>query len=266
NADVFYQQYLESVKNTTIRDFIFFYRNIDVLIIDDIQFISGKMKTQEAFFQIFDSLLLHKKQVIITADKDPSEIVGFEDRILNRFKWGVCDTLQIPDLETRIAILHKMLEQNGIEFPPDVIEYMAIRINTNVRELKGAMIALIAQASLNHKEITVELATTMIDKYVKASAKEISIDYIQKMVSDYFRIPVATINDNSRKREIVLARQICMYFSKKYTKMPYATIGLHCGKRDHATVLYSCRNIENLCDTDKNIKQYVEDIEKKIKI
>jgi chromosomal replication initiator protein len=143
---------------------------------------------------------------------------------------------------------------------------MALRITSNTRELKGAMIAILAQASLNKKEITVDLAKEMIDKYVKSNAKEISIEYIQKIVSDYFGLPPEGINANSRKREIVLARQMAMYFAKQYTKLPYATIGAHFGNRDHATVLYACRSIKNLNDTDKKVKLYVEEIEKKMKI
>jgi len=267
NTDQFYQQYIEAVKNQTINDFIYFYQNIDVLIIDDIQFMAGgKHKTQEAFFQILNYILQKSKQIIITSDKSPVEMTGFEHRVLSRFKWGLAAELHIPDLETRIAILHKMLEKEGVEFPPEVIDYMALRITSNTRELKGAMIAILAQASLNKKEITIDLAKEMIDKYVKSNAKEISMEYIQKVVSDYFGFPPEGITANSRKREIVLARQMSMYFAKKYTKLPYTTIGTHFGNRDHATVLYACRSIENLIDIDKKVKLYVEDIDKKMKI
>ena len=267
NTDQFYQQYIEAVKNQTINDFIFFYQSIDVLIIDDIQFMAGgKQKTQEAFFQILNHILQKSKQIIITSDKSPVEMTGFEHRVLSRFKWGLAAELYVPDLETRIAIIHKMLEKEGIEFPLEVIDYMALRITSNTRELKGAMIAILAQASLNKKEITVELAKEMIDKYVKSNAKEISIEYIQKIVSDYFGLPLDSINTECRKREIVLARQMGMYFAKKYTKLPYSAIGANFGNRDHATVLYARRSIENLIETDKKVRLYVDEIDKKMKI
>ncbi len=174
--------------------------------------------------------------------------------------------LQVPDLETRIAILRKKLENNGIEFPEEVIDYLALRITSNTRELEGAMIAILAQASLNRKAITVDLAKEMIDKYVKSTAKEISIEYIQKVICDHFHISIDMINAKTRKREIVQARQLSMYFAKKYTKLPLSTIGAYCGNKDHATVLHACRTINNLYDTDKKIKLAIDEIEKKMKL
>lgn len=267
NSDLFFQQYIESVKNGNINDFIYFYQSVDVLIIDDIQFISGgKGKTQEAFFHIFNSLHKKGKQMVITADKSPVEIAGFEPRLLSRFKWGLTADLQVPDLETRIGILRKKLENNGIEFPTEVIDYLALRITSNTRELEGAMIAILAQASLNRKAITVDLAKEMIDKYVKSTAKEISIEYIQKVICDHLKISIESINAKTRKREIVQARQLSMYFAKKYTKLPLSTIGSYCGNKDHATVLHACRTINNLYDTDKKMKLIVDEIEKKMKL
>lgn len=266
-SDIFYQQYIEAVKNHNIPDFIYFYQSVDMLIIDDIQFISGgKSKTQEAFFQIFNYLHQNNKQIIITSDKSPVEITDFEERLLSRFKWGLTADLQVPDLETRIAIIHKKLENNGIEFPKDVVDYLALRITSNTRELEGAMIAILAQASLNRRAITVELAKEMVDKYVKNTAKELSIQYIQKIVCDYFNISIDTINAKTRKREIVQARQLSMYFAKKYTHFPLSVIGSYCGNKDHATVLHACRTVNNLYETDKKMKQYIDDIDKRMKI
>ncbi|MCQ2272441.1 MAG: chromosomal replication initiator protein DnaA [Bacteroidales bacterium] len=267
NSDLFFQQYIEAVKNGNVNDFIYFYQSVDMLIVDDIQFISGsKGKTQEAFFHIFNHLHQKGKQIIITADKSPVEIAGFEPRLLSRFKWGLTADLQVPDLETRIAILRKKLDNNGIVFPPEVIDYLALRIVSNTRELEGAMIAILAQASLNRKPITVELAREMIDKYVKSTAKEISIEYIQKVVCDYFHISTDMINSKTRKREIVQARQLSMYFAKKYTKLPLANIGMYCGNKDHATVLHACRTIGNLYETDKKMQAAIDEIEKKMKL
>ncbi|MBO4504141.1 MAG: chromosomal replication initiator protein DnaA [Bacteroidales bacterium] len=268
SCDTFYQQYVEALRNKNINDFIWFYQqSVDMLIIDDIQFIAGgKGKTQEAFFHIFNSLHQHNKQIIITSDKSPVEITGFEPRLLNRFKWGLTADLQVPDLETRIAIINKKLENNGITFPKEVVEYLALRITSNTRELEGAMIAILAQASLNHRAITVDLAKEMVDKYVKTNAKEISIEYIQKIVCDYFKISAEAINARTRRRDIVQARQLSMYFAKKYTKLPLTIIGAYCGNKDHATVLHACRTISNLYETDKKMKLYVDDIDKKMKI
>lgn len=267
NSDTFYQQFLEAIKNHNLNDFIWFYQSVDMLIIDDIQFIAGeKVKTQEAFFHVFNSLHQRGKQIIITADHSLVEISGFDPRLLNRFKWGLTADLQIPNLETRIAIINKKLENNGISFPKDVIDYLALRITTNTRELEGAMIAILAQASLNHRPITVELAKEMVDKYVKSTAKEISIEYIQKVICDYFQISTDSINAKTRKREIVQARQLSMFFAKKYTMLPLSTIGVYCGNKDHATVLHACRTINNLYETDKKMKQYIDDLDKKMKL
>lgn len=266
NSDMFCQQFIEAARAGNKNDFIFFYQNVDVLIIDDIQFLAGKERTQEAFFHIFNYLQQRKKQIILTADKSPAEISGFEARVLARFKWSLVAELTQPDYETRIAILNKKLENNGIEFPKEVTEYLALRVTQNVRELEGAMIAILAQSSLNHREITIDLAKEMVDKYVRSTAREISIEYIQKIVSDYFNIPVDTINTSTRRREVAQPRQICMYFAKKYTKLPLSTIGHNCGNKDHATVLHACRVISDLYETDKKMKADIDAIDKKMKI
>jgi chromosomal replication initiator protein len=191
---------------------------------------------------------------------------GMEPRLLSRFKWGLSADLQSPDLETRISILEKKLYSDGVEMPKDVVEYLAYSITTNIRELEGALISILAQSSLNKKAITLELAKQMIDKFVKNTTREISIDYIQKVVCDYFSIPVDMINSKTRKREIVQARQLAMFFSKRMTKSSLASIGLHCGNKDHATVLHACRTVNNLMDTDKQFKTYVDELEKKIRL
>ena len=191
---------------------------------------------------------------------------GMEPRLLSRFKWGLSADLQAPDLETRIAILEKKVYADGIEMPKEVIEYLAYSITTNVRELEGALISLLAQSSLNKKAITLELAKSMIDKFVKNTAREVSIDFIQKVVCDYFDLPIELMKSKTRKREVVQARQIAMYFSKSMTKSSLANIGLHCGGKDHATVLHACRTVNNLMDTDKRFRAYVDELEKKINV
>lgn len=262
----FVNQYIESVRNNNQNDFIHFYQMIDVLIMDDIQFIAGKEKTQDVFFHIFNHLHQNNKQLVLTSDKPPVELKGMEPRLLSRFKWGLAADLQVPDLETRIAILQNKLYKDGIEMPYDVIEYLAYSITTNIREMEGALISILAQATLNKKSITLDLAKQMIDKFVKNTTREISIDYIQKVVCDYFNLPLEVINSKTRKREIVQARQLAMFFSKKHTKSSLATIGLHCGNKDHATVLHACRTVNNLLETDKRFRVYVEEIDKKLKL
>ena len=266
STEQFIGQYIDSVRNNNQNDFVHFYQMIDVLIIDDIQFLAGKEKTQDVFFHIFNHLHQNSHQIVITSDKPPIELKGMEPRLLSRFKWGLAADLQTPDFETRIAILQKRLYNDGIEMPQEVLEYLAYSINTNIRELEGALISILAQSSLNKKAITLELAKQMIDKFVKSTSREISIDYIQKVVCDYFNISLDIINSKTRKREIVQARQLAMFFAKKHTKASLATIGLHCGNKDHATVLHACRTVNNLIDTDKQFRIYVEDLDKKIKM
>ena len=265
SAELFTQQFVDACKNNTTNDFTHFYQLIDVLLIDDIHKLAGKDKTQDAFFQIFNQLHQSGKQIIISSDKPPVELQGIDQRLLSRFKWGLAAELQVPDVETRIAILQKKLHSNGVEMPKDVIEYIAYSISTNVREMEGVLNSLLAQSIHNKKTITMELARKMIDQIVHNSAKEISIDYIQKVICDHFELPVDKIHSNTRRREIVIARQLAMFFAKKHTKNSLASIGAQCGKRDHATVLHACKTIQNLIETDKAFKSVVEELDKKIK-
>jgi chromosomal replication initiator protein len=263
SAEKFTQQYIESVKNNTRNDFIHFYQLIDTLLIDDVQFLAGKSGTQDVFFHIFNHLHQNGKQVVLSSDKAPVDMQDIEQRLLSRFKWGLSAELQQPDYQTRVAILRNKLYLDGMTLPEDIIDYIAQNIKSNIRELEGAIISLIAQASFNKKEITVELAQQVVDKFVKNTKKEVSIDYIQKMVADYFEMDLDTLQSKTRKRHIVQARQLAMYFAKKYTKASLASIGSQIGKRDHATVLHACRTVENLADTDKQFRKYIDDLGKK---
>lgn len=263
-SEKFCHQFVDAVKNNSHNDFIHFYQMIDVLIIDDVQFFAGKEKTQDIFFQIFNHLHQTGKQLVLTSDKSPIELIGLEQRLLSRFKWGLSADMQVPNLETRIAILEKKIYADGIDMPKEVIEYLAYNITTNVRELEGALISLVAQSTLNRKAITLELARQMIDKFVKNTTREISIDFIQKIVSDYFNLPLELLKSKTRKREVVQARQIAMFFAKNMTKSSLASIGLQCGGKDHATVLHACRTVNNLMETDKKFRVYIDEIEKKI--
>lgn len=263
SSEKFTQQYIESVKKNTRNDFIHFYQLIDVLIIDDVQFLSGKTGTQDVFFHIFNHLHQNGKQVILTSDKAPVDMQDIEQRLLSRFKWGLSAELQSPDYETRISILKNKLYRDGVEIPEDIIEYVAKHIKTNIRELEGAIISLIAQSTLNKREVTIELAQQVVEKFVKNTKREVSIDYIQKVVSDYFEMDVATLQSKTRKRHIVQARQLAMFFAKKFTKASLASIGSQIGKRDHATVLHACKTVDNLAETDKQFRKYIDDLTKK---
>ena len=266
SAEKFTQQYIDAVKKNNRNDFIHFYQIIDVLIIDDVQFLSGKTGTQDVFFHIFNHLHQNGKQVILTSDKAPVDMQDIEQRLLSRFKWGLSAELQNPDFETRVSILKNKLYRDGVEMPDDIIEYVAKNIKSNVRELEGAIISLIAQSSFNKKEITIDLARTIVEKFVKNTKREVSIDYIQKIVSDYFQMDVDTLQSKTRKRHIVQARQLAMFFAKKLTKASLASIGSQIGKRDHATVLHACKTVDNLSSTDKQFRKYVEDITKKLSV
>ncbi len=265
-SEKFAHQFIDAIKNHTTNDFVHFYQMVDVLIIDDVQFFAGKERTQDVFFSIFNHLHQNGKQIVLTSDKAPVEMQGMEQRLLSRFKWGLSADLGSPDLETRIAILEKKMYASGIELPKEVVEYLAYSINTNVREIEGALNTLLAQASLNKKAITMDLAKQMVDKFVRNTAREVSIEYIQKVVCDYFDLPIEMLKSKTRKREVVQARQISMYFSKKMTKSSLANIGAHCGGKDHATVLHACRTVMNLSETDKQFRLYIEELEKKLTI
>ncbi|RZS92626.1 chromosomal replication initiator protein DnaA [Aquimarina brevivitae] len=264
SAEKFTQQYIDSVKKNNRNDFIHFYQIIDVLIVDDIQLLSGKAGTQDVFFHIFNHLHQNGKQVILTSDKAPVDMQDIEQRLLSRFKWGLSAELHQPDFETRISIIRNKLYRDGVEMPEEIVEFLANNIKTNIRELEGAIISLIAHSSFNKKDITIDLAKAIVENYVKNTKREVSIDYIQKVVSDYFQMDIETLQSKTRKRHIVQARQLAMFFAKKLTKASLASIGTQIGKRDHATVLHACKTVDNLSSTDKQFRKYVEDLGKKL--
>ncbi|SDM38249.1 chromosomal replication initiator protein [Daejeonella rubra] len=266
SCEKFTQQFVDALKNNNINDFVNFYQAMDVLIMDDVHNFAGKEKTQDIFFHIFNHLHQSGKQLIITSDKAPKDLSGLEERLLSRFKWGLSADLQIPDLETRMAILNKKMYSDGIELPSEVIEYVAHNIDNNVRELEGAMVSLLAQSTLNKKEIDLNLAKSMLKNFIKNSSKEISMEYIQKLVCEYFEVPIEMVKSKTRKREIVQARQISMYLAKLHTKTSLKSIGAFFGGRDHSTVIYACQTVDDLIDTDKKFKGYVADIQKKLKM
>lgn len=266
SSEKFTNQFIDALKNNAVNDFVHFYQLIDVLIVDDIQFFANKDKTQDIFFHIFNHLHQSGKQLVLSSDRAPKDLEGMEERLLSRFKWGLSADLTTPDFETRIAILEKKMYADGIELPRDVVEFVAYNINTNVRELEGALISLLAQSSLNRKEIDLDLAKKIIKNFVKSISREVSIDFIQKTVCEYFEVPVEKLKEKTRKRNIVQARQLSMFLAKNFTKNSLKIIGKHFGGRDHSTVIHSCQMIQNLMDTDGEFRDSVRELEKKIQL
>jgi chromosomal replication initiator protein len=253
SSEKFTSQFINAIRNNSLQDFMNFYMQVDILIIDDVQFLSGKEKTQETFFHIFNHLHQSGKQIVMTSDRPPRELEGVEDRLLSRFKWGLTADLQTPDFETRIAIIQKKAQAEGIALAYEVIEYLAHSIDTNVRELEGVMISLLAQASLTRRDIDVELAKNTLRHLVKDSEKEVTIDTIIEAVTEHFKVRIPDLKGKSRLREIVLPRQIAMYLAKELTNLSLKSIGYHFGGRDHSTVIHAIQTVNDLMDTDKDI-------------
>jgi chromosomal replication initiator protein len=265
DARKFESQYVDAVlTKNKVNDFLYFYQMIDVLIIDDVHEFAGKTGTQNTFFHIFNHLHQMEKQLILTSDKSPAELQGMEQRLLSRFKCGLFTELKSPDLETRIAILNKKSYNDGIEMSPEVIKFLALNIKNNIRELEGALISLLAQATLIKKEITIELASEMLNKLVNTTKKELSIDEIKKIVCEFFELTPDKLLSNTRKREIVLSRQIAMYLSKNHTKYSSAQIGDQIGGKDHTTVLHAWKTVKNLIETNKAFKKTMDDLETRL--
>jgi chromosomal replication initiator protein DnaA len=266
NANRFQTQYIDaSVIKNKLNDFMHFYQGIDVLIIDDVHEFAEKAGTQNAFFHIFNHLHQSGKQLILTSDKAPVDLKGLEQRLLSRFKWGLSAELTPPDMDTRIAILKAKSYNDGVALSDEIIYYIASRISNNVREIEGALVSLLAQATLNKTPITLSLVEKMTEKLVSNHRVEITIQEIQKEVCSYFGLPNDQLLSRTRKREIVQARQIAMYLSRNLTKNSLASIGAQIGGKDHATVLHACNTVCDLIDTDRGFRQYVVEIEKRLK-
>ena len=240
---------------------------MDVLIIDDIQFLIGKEKTQDLFFHIFNTLHQSKKQIILSSDKPPKDLKGLDERLISRFQWGLTADIQPPELETRIAILKRKAETYGMVVSNEILEYIATNITSNIRELEGCLIKLLATVSLNSKEITYDL----VKKTVKEIATErkttnITIETITKVVCEQLGVVENKIRDKTRKKEIVLARQLAMYLSKELTLSSLKTIGLHFGGRDHSTVIHAYNAIEEYKSKDESFGRIIDDLKEKIEL
>ena len=259
----FKTQYVNAVNvQNKLADFMAFYMRIDVLIVDDIQELVGPA-SQNAFFNIFNHLHQSGKQLVFTSDRAPVDLLNFEERLLSRFKWGLSVELQKPDRDTRLAMLKARCFREGVSVPDDVLEMLAGKVRSNFRELEGALISLIANATLCHEPITRELAERVTGNIVGEEKQEVTIDKVKEVVCEYFNITGETLLSKSRKRQIVQARQIAMYMSRNLIGgCSLSTIGMELGGKDHATVLHACTTVSDLMSTDKMFRQYVTDIEK----
>jgi len=269
SSEKFTIDFINSIQNNNTTEFSQIYRNVDILLVDDIQFFSGKERTQEEFFHTFNALHQKGKQIILSSDRPPKELKDLEERLLSRFQWGLVVDIQPPDLETRIAILQQKALFDGLMLPSEIIEYMAVNITSNIRELEGALIKLLAFSSLKGTDIDLELAKLVLKDIVVNKKKNISIEDIQKVVCDYFTIPDDLLRGKSRKKEIVFARQTAMYLAKELTNYSLKSIGLHFGGRDHSTVIHAVKSIQQEL-RDKSgktrVQNSVTDLKKKIEI
>lgn len=266
SSDIFTVEFVEAIQSNRVNEFSSFYRSMDVLIIDDIQFLIGKEKTQDLFFHIFNTLHQSRKQIILSSDKSPKELKGLDERLISRFQWGLTADIQPPELETRIAIIKKKSEDFGMSVSNEILEYIANNITSNIRELEGCLIKLLANASLNSKEIDFDLAKKTVKEIATDRKVNISIDMITKVICDYLKVDENKIRDKTRKKEVVFARQIAMYLSKELTKSSLKTIGLNFGGRDHSTVIHACVSIEAAKKNDPSLKDLIDTLKSQIEL
>lgn len=265
SAHLFSIQFTDAVRRNTVNDFLYFYQGVDVLILDDIQELIGKDKTQNTFFHIFNHLHMLNKQLILTSDKPPVDLQGMEERLITRLKWGLTAELNRPDLDLRKKILKNKINHDGIKMSEDVFNFIADNVTENVRDLEGILVSLMANSVVNNKEIDLSLTKRVVSMAVRLEKKQISVQSIQETVCKYFDLDQSLIHSKSRKREIVQARQITMFLSKKYTDCSLSHIGKIVGKKDHATVLHACKTIKDQMETDKSFRSSVEEIENLLK-
>jgi chromosomal replication initiator protein len=266
SSHLFQVQFTDSARANTTNDFINFYQGVDVLIIDDIQDLAGKEKTQKIYFHIFNHLHLLGKQIILTSDKSPVELQDLQDRLISRFKCGMTAELFKPNLELRRKILVNKIKQNGLIISDEIVDYIAENVTDHVRDLEGIITSLVAHSVLFQRDIDLEIAKMVVGKTVKGGGeKKITPEQIQNNVSTYLNIDIKDIQSQSRKREIVQARQITMFLIKKYTDYSYSHIGNLIGKRDHATVVYACKAVQDNIDVDKSFRITINNIEDRLK-
>lgn len=266
SSEKFTVEFVEAIQADKVHQFSLFYRSVDLLIVDDIQFFSGKEKTQDNFFHTFNTLYQLGKQIILSSDVPPKELKGLDERLISRFQSGLTADIQPPDLETRIAILQKKSEENGLEMPQDVVEFIAANVTNNIRELEGCLISILARASLENREINIDLARDVLKVVANDLKSPISIEQIQKIVCDFFDLPEDLLRAKTRKQEIVTARQVAMYLAKELTGSSLKTIGLHFGGRDHSTVIHACQSVYDRIKDDAVFRQSTERLRRRVEL
>ncbi len=258
SSERFTNELIDAIRNRSTNQFRQKYRNIDVLLIDDIHFIAGKESTQEEFFHTFNTLHDNRKQIIISSDRPPKDISNLEERLSSRFAWGLITDIQPPDFETRVAILRKKIEREPVQVPDDVLDFIAQEIKTNIRELEGALIRVVAYSLLEEKPISLNMAKIILKDMVQEKTKNISINLIQGKVAQFYNISISEFSAKRRNKNIVLPRQIAMYISRQVTNLSLPEIGLAFGGKDHTTVLYSCKKIEIDLKKDSELRNSIE--------
>lgn len=258
SSEQFTNELINSIRHKSADAFRQKYRSIDVLLIDDIHFIAGKESTQEEFFHTFNVLHDHRKQIIICSDRPPKEIAHLEERLVSRFSWGLITDIQPPDYETRIAILKKKLELEAVSVPDDVITFIASQIKTNIRELEGALLRVVAYSLLEEKTINLSLAKSVLKDMVKETVKTISVEMVQKEVAEFYNLSVADLKNKTRHKNIIIPRQVAMYLSRKLTHHSLPEIGAAFGGKDHTTILHAVKKVEETLLKDEQIRKIVE--------
>jgi chromosomal replication initiator protein len=262
SSEQFTSEFVRCIQNNKAAEFSLYYRQVDVLIVDDVQFFSGKEKTQEEFFHIFNALHQSGKQIILAADRPPREIAGLEERLVSRFQWGLTVDVQPPDYETRLAILQRKAEENGAPIDPEVVEYVAGSVTANIRLLEGALKRLLAQQMVRGGTVGIDEARSVLRDLISEEALTLDLPTIQRTVADYFRISPELLTARTRKREVVQARQVAMYFSKRLTSRSLQYIGEGFGGRDHSTVIHACQVVEDRTDVEVAFREDVMAVER----
>jgi len=266
SSEKFTIEFIDAIRGDKTSDFSNFYRSMDILIVDDIQFFAGKEKTQDSFFHTFNSLHQHGKQIILSSDRPPKELQGLDDRLISRFQWGLTADIQPPDLETRTAILRKKCDDDNVIIPDQVLDFIAANVTSNVRELEGCYTSLLFKASLEGKEIDVDLAREVLRNIVNDIKSPLTVEEIQKITAEFYDIPPDLLRAKTRKQEIVIARQVAMYLAKELTSCSLKTIGLNFGGRDHSTVIHAYQTVEEQIKIDAKFRSSMEQLKRKIEI
>ncbi len=266
SSEKFTIEFIDAIRADKTNDFSNFYRGMDILIVDDIQFFAGKEKTQDSFFHTFNSLHQLGKQIILSSDKPPKELQGLDERLISRFQWGLTADIQPPDLETRTAILRKKCDDEGVVIPDQVLDFIAANVKSNVRELEGCYTSLLFKASLEGKDVDIDLARDVLRTIVNDIRSPLTVEEIQRLVSEFFDIPNDLLRAKTRKQEVVIARQVAMFLAKELTNCSLKTIGLNFGGRDHSTVIHACQTVEEQLKLDSKFRSSIEQLKRKIEI